>query len=202
MKTNGFLSANLYALGNQQSRSVDPPAPPGPTLTDFYAPDIDRHSSGLNCFLFDHTRALLAMDPEVPSLQSKLDRADELTDSESDEENGYVSLRPSLTLVKDILKKTPPPEPVEAPPDTGGKKGGKAAVGKDAKAVSGKTVPVVAPIEAPLTSDTVGTDAFSVLNDEDRKAEQVELLRDRKILDLENQILKDRQQIMNDASKR
>ena len=43
----GFLSANVYLLGSQESRNRDAaPAVPGPTLSNVYKPDSDRHASG------------------------------------------------------------------------------------------------------------------------------------------------------------
>lgn len=196
----------MYALGRQESRSVDPSAAPGPTLVDYYLPDIDLHASGLNCFFFDHTRGLTAIDPDLPSLQHKLDKADQLTDSESDDDDGYVGVRPSNKVVKEILAKVPPPPEPVVEPDAGKKGGakGKAAAAPPAKAAAPPAAAPVKPVEVapPMTSDTLGTDAFSALNDEDRKSEQVELLRDRKILDMESQLLKDRQRVWDESARR
>lgn len=56
---------------------------------------------------------------------------------------------------------------------------------------------------APLTADTVQSEAFStLLEDGQRREEQVELLRDRKTLDLESTILKARKAKMDEFAKK
>jgi hypothetical protein len=64
----GFQSANIYLLANQESRNRDPPPPPGPTLSDYYLPQADRHRSGLGCFAKDHLREH-EWDADVAALQ-------------------------------------------------------------------------------------------------------------------------------------
>lgn len=174
-------------LGNYESRNRNPPPPPGPTLsTDFYLLDTDRHASGLSCFARDHLRGTSEWDPDVAPLQRKQDKEDYLTDSESDEEEDdpeYAkSIRPSMDKVRKILR---PPKNTEETVDTTAKNKSK---GKAAVATS------PAP---PLTNDTIGSEGFGlsehdVLEEGQRKEEQVELLRDRKTLDLESTISKAR----------
>jgi len=166
----GFLSANIYLLGNQESRNRDAPPAPGPTLSDYYLPDGDRHRSGLGCFARDHLRGDLEWDADVAPLQSKQDKRDYLTDSESDSEEGYANLKPSLHRARKLLQPPPPKEEPVVP------------AGKSKK---GEPAPV------PVTIAVEEDDSF-VLGEEQRKEEQVELLRDRKTLDLESTILRAR----------
>ena len=196
----GFQSANIYLLGGQESRNRDPPPPSGPNLSsDYYAPDNDRHRSGLSCYAHDHLRGALEHDGDVAPLQQTQDRRDYLTDSESDDEGGYGDFRPSLERVRRILH---PPSavtkaPEAAPAPTKG--------GKDAKKGGAAPAPVAAAATpaAPLTADTVQTDAFSTLLEEgQRKEEQVELLRDRKTLDLESTILRARKTKLDEFAKK
>ena len=176
LSTPGFLSAHTYVLGSYASRIRDKLPPPGPTITNFYMPDQDRHPSGLFCFAQDHTRGTKDPDPEMAPLQSRLAREDYLTDSESDDEDGYASEVVTLSNVRALLRahKPPPKEvPVEekAKPAKGGKKGAKAPVPEP------KVEP---PPEVEVKEDE---DAFSVLDEDKKKHEQVELIRDRKMLD-------------------
>jgi hypothetical protein len=135
----GFLSANAYLLGNQESRNRDPPPPSGPTLSvDYYLPDQDRHRSGLHCYANDHLRGTTEHDPDIPPLQRALDRKDYLTDSESDNEDGYGDFKPTLERVRKILVPPAPAKVEEAAAPAG--KGG-----KDAK----KGAPAAAPAPAP-----------------------------------------------------
>eukprot|EP01034_Spumella_vulgaris_P029722 gene29722-36814_t len=193
----GFLSANLYLLGGQESRNNDPPPPPGPTLSDYYLPDGDRHRSGLLCYANDHLRGPVERDRDLAPLQSKQDKADYLTDSESDEEDGYGEVRPSIARVKQILR--PPAQKEEvAVPDP------KAAKGKaPPPAKKGAPTPAAAPVAVaatPMTSDT--QEGFGALEDEQRREEQVELLRDRKTLDLESTWSRARKQQFDAITKR
>lgn len=188
----GFSSAHSFLLGAYEMRTrQEPPAASGPTLTDFYCPDIDRHRSGLNCFTKDHQRTLTSRDPEILPTTDILDDEDILSDSESDDENAYkkaynvdngvnqVMEKPSLAAARQILRATLPVE--EPPSPTGkGKKGAPAFVEK-ATENTGNT--------------TAGSTAESfTLNDSDRRNDQVELMRDRKILDMEILFKKRRQQ--------
>ena len=135
----GFSSANIYLLSNQESRNRDAPPPSGPNLsTDYYLPDEDRHRSGLSCFSRDHRRSAAERDPEVPPLQQALDKKDYLTDSESDNEDGYGDFKPSVQRVRKILQPPPPAKVEEAAVPAG--KGG-----KDAKKGKGAPAPAPAP---------------------------------------------------------
>ena len=79
-------------------------------LSDFYLPDNDRHASGLTCYAVDHLRAPLERDKEIRSLQIKQDKHDYLTDSESDNEDGYGDFKPTMARVKKLLEPPPPPK--------------------------------------------------------------------------------------------
>ena len=176
----GFLSTNIYLLGSQESRNRDDPPPPGPTLTDYFNPDTDRHLSGLNCYARDHLRGPLEKDPDIAPLQTRQDKADYLTDSESDNEDGYTNFKPTMERVRKILH--PPPKKVEPVVVDPKAKGGKAA-----PAPAAKPAAAAAPVTpAPTTLDTNDHEGFSLLGADQKKEEQVELLRDRKTLDLES----------------
>jgi hypothetical protein len=175
----GFLSAHTYILGSYASRIRDPPPPPGPTITNFYMPDQDRHCSGLFCFANDHTRATMDPDPEMAPLQSRLAREDYLTDSESDDEDGYVSEVVTLTQVRALLQAHKPAADEEGEEDhSKGAKGAK----KGAKTEPPKSKAEVE-VQEPPESKVEDDDAFSTLGDDKKKHDQVELIRDRKMLD-------------------
>jgi hypothetical protein len=124
------------------------------------------------------------------------DKRDYLTDSESDNEDGYGDFKPSIARVRKLLK-PPPPKVEEAPAPTG--KGGKA----DPKKAAPAPAAAPAPTPAPLTSDTMQSEAFSTMLEEgQRREEQVELLRDRKTLDLESTILKARKVKFDEFAKK
>jgi hypothetical protein len=124
------------------------------------------------------------------------DKKDYLTDSESDNEDGYGDFKPSIARVRKLLK-PPPPKVEEAPAPTG--KGGKA----DPKKAAPAPAAAAAPTPAPLTSDTMQSEAFSTMLEEgQRREEQVELLRDRKTLDLESTILKARKVKFDEFAKK
>ena len=105
----GFSSAHAYLLGSLETRCTEAPSsgrpvpPPGPTLTDYYRPDIDRHHSGLYCFRQDHLRSLTEHDPDYTPLQHRQDRGDLLTDSESDDDDKYIAPKPSMKRVRTLL---------------------------------------------------------------------------------------------------
>lgn len=118
----GFLAANTYLLGAQDSRNKAPPQPfAGPTISSGYFPDTDRHASGLCCYSSDHLRGLTEKDGDIAPLQQKQDKQDCLTDSESDNEEVYHSShsKPSMARVKAILT-APPPKPKEEPAPAAG----------------------------------------------------------------------------------
>ena len=53
-----------------------------------------------------------------------------------------------------------------------------------------------------MTNETLRSEAFSVLEEGQRREEQVELLRDRKTLDLESTILRARKSKMDEFAKK
>lgn len=106
----GFLSANIYLLGNAESRNADPDPQPTPVLSDYHLLDNDRHASGLGCYSKDHLRAPLEKDAEIKPLQRAQDKKDYLTDSESDNEDGYGDFKPTMEKVKKLLVPPPPPK--------------------------------------------------------------------------------------------
>ena len=168
----GFLSAQTYLLGSYTGQNGGKIPPPGPTISNFYTPDQDRHISGLFCCANDHRRGTMDPDPEVAPLQSRLAREDYLTDSESDDDEAYPEEVVSLDSVRSLLKSRQPKkeEEVEDPKGKGGKKSGKA--------------PVPEPNVEVLPDSTADEeDAFSLLDDDKKKHHQVELIRDRKMLD-------------------
>ena len=183
----GFSSAQAYLLGGLESRCTEAghhPAP-GPTLVDSYRPDLDRHHSGLFCFRRDHLRSLTATDLDYGPLQQRQDRGDHLTDSESDDEDKYVAPKPTLKRVRALLSGAAAATGAAARPISAAK-GKAASPGKDA---------VVAAAAAAVTNP--GADGGGGGDDDvDPRAvaaaEQVELLRDRKVLEMEGALLKAR----------
>ena len=198
LQVHGFTSAHVYLLGSHETSSVDPPPPPGPTLVDQFIQDVDRHASGLFCFSRDHSRSLTEYDPDLGPLQSKNDSADHLTDSESDNEDGYAVVNPTIFRARSIVH--PPPKSEPDPVPAADPKGAKGALTKGGKLPIPVAVPE--PVAAPATNDTLGTDAFSLLDESQRKREQVELLRDRKILDQESSIRKQKYQRINEVQNK
>ena len=71
---------------------------------------------GLTCYSSDHLRGLLEKDGDVGALQTHQSKQDCLTDSESDNEDGYSGpdRKPSMGRVRKILT-APPPPPKEEP---------------------------------------------------------------------------------------
>ena len=207
----GFLSTNVYLMAAYETRDsniprdVLPLPPPGPTLIDFYFPDHDRHVSGLNCFAVDHTRALYDDDADVKELQTKQDPLDHLTDSESDDDDAYAGPRPSMTRVKQALAAPPapviplavnaPPPAAAAEPPAKSAPAGKQK-GAPAAAVPEKAAEAVVPKSKMDPAEELQVDL------EERNNEQVELLRDRKILEMESYLLKLRQKDADDIAKK
>ena len=193
----GFSSAHRYLFGGHEMRSgLDPPSASGPTLTDFYCPDSDRHRSGLNCFSRDHERTLISRDPDVPPATEELEREDILTDSESDDEDAYKQKYvvdastatteevPSLAAARLILRGE---SLVKKEPDL-------SAATKNNKAkVNIETT-------GPPTNDS--TDESFHLKEADRRTDQVELIRDRKILDMENVFKRQREKNADEITER
>lgn len=195
-KNPGFSSAGVYLMGAYETRDSNiskdmlPPPAPGPTLIDFYFPDHDRHVSGLNCFEVDHYRGLHDPDSDVRQLQMRQDAADHLTDSESDEEDAYDMPKPTIHKIRQLLN-----EKEEAPPvvaDAGKQKSTISVAPKQESQAS---------IAMSVQGDvSVGADDESLIDDSVH--EQVELLRDRKILDMESYLLKLRQKRAEDVASR
>ena len=185
----GFSSAHIYLLGSLEScctRSSGPGPPrpaPGPTLTDCYRPDTDRHHSGLFCFRRDHLRSLTAVDLDYGPLQHRQDRADLLTDSESDDDDKYMAPKPTMKRVRALLissrknSAVGTPIPTKSRPISAAKGAGKPpSPGKDAVAAGA--------LSSALAGDADDNDPSATV------AEQVELMRDRKTLELESALLK------------
>lgn len=189
----GFQSINEYLLAAHESVYSSKPPNPGPTISDNYFPDDDRHFSGLICFAKDHCRGVVEKDVEITPLQTKQDKADYLTDSESDNDDDYHSSKPSTEHLKSILN--PPKKIVEdnvdMKKDKKDKKGKKDTKGEQSKANENVKV-----------DQSFEDDAFSVLHEDQRKEEQVELLRDRMTLDLEGSVWKGRKANFDDVSHR
>mmetsp|Transcript_14133 Transcript_14133/g.19328 ORF Transcript_14133/g.19328 Transcript_14133/m.19328 type:complete len:834 (-) Transcript_14133:1368-3869(-) len=199
----GFSSANMYLLGGQESRNRDPfPAAAGPTITSLYSPDSDRHTSGLCCYSEDHLRGLAERDADVGPLQSKQDKQDCLTDSESDNEDAYAAGgRPDMQKVRKLLSAplvAPPPVKEDAAPAAAGGKAGKAPPAKGAKPAAAP--PVAVKVEVPPAASSAEEEAFSPLKDSQRRDEQVELMRDRKALELESTFWNERKKRENDVA--
>ena len=169
--------------------------PMGLTLSHFFMPDLDRHQSGLHCLKADHCRALTDPDPEVAPLQNRQAKADCLTDSESDEDEKYTVPVPSMRTVRKLLsgkllRKVPVTGAVIEEKTNVGKnaKAGKGTKAKSATATAAATV--VAPVAALVTLPPEDIDDASDIDD--KKSEQVELMRDRKILELNSCLSSDR----------
>eukprot|EP01039_Chlorochromonas_danica_P010230 gene10230-11324_t len=189
----GFGAANEYLLGGIDSlQRLEPSQLPecGPTLIDYYLPNHDRHVSGLNVFEHDDQRDLLTWDRDIRPLQATLDKEDLLTDSESDEDEAYVVEKPTMKMVKALL--AAPVVREEEKVDPKAKKDPK----KDAKAKD-KAPPAKPETKEPpkptLPEPSVADDGSeALLGEHERREEQVELLRDRKLLDLSSTVLRSR----------
>lgn len=114
MSGNTFKSVNRYLLGAHESLSKAKVPPPGPTLSDYYLPDDDRHKSGFSCWQqHDHFRAVWEKDTDVAPLQRQQDKADYLTDSESDDDEAYPDPPPTMKRVRKLLKPAATEEELE-----------------------------------------------------------------------------------------
>jgi len=83
-----------------------------------------------------------------------------------------------MEVARKILSAPRPIEVLEAAPPVKGKAA--------AKAPPTKAVSVATPVpEPPATAETLNSEAFSRLEESEKKRDQVELMRDRKILDVE-----------------
>jgi hypothetical protein len=230
----GFSSAHRYLLGGHERRTGrEPPSASGPTLTDFYCPDTDRHASGLHCFTRDHERSLTSRDPEIPAATSSLEREDILTDSESDDEDAYKkaypaaesqsgdrgsgdrgsdrgSEKPSLAAARLVLRAAPAPAADAAPLSPRAAAAAKAAAAKTPTPTAAATAAAAtaaaaaaAAAETPGGAQTANSTAESfTLKDSDRRTDQVELMRDRKILDMENIIKMQREKNADEITER
>lgn len=223
----GYLCAHYYLLGGAESRWRPAPSipysssshqgggvstaaadedpddrlsfpPMGPLLSDYYQPDHDRHVSGLNCFARDHTRDVTEWDADVARLQHTQDASDKLTDSESDHDDDfyYEALKPSVRKVRDLLH---PPKPVVA--DVAPAKGDKNAKGGKAPA------PAAAAPTTKDDNDGAHEDSFLMDGEIDasghqKNEAQVELLRDRKTLDLESTVWRSRKDVLDGIYRR
>jgi hypothetical protein len=134
----------------------------------------------------------------VAELAREQEKEDELTDSESDDEEAYrrpyvtgagnsaggsassAHQRPSMASVRHMLRAPPA---VVAPPVSPRTAAAVAKGGKPAAAAPAAAAAAPAPA-APGTNDSTAAESFK-LSDSDRRADQVELMRDRKILDME-----------------
>lgn len=150
------------------------------TLSHLYLPDLDRHPSGLQCLKNDHLRTLTGADQDIAPLQYKQAKADCLTDSESDEEDKYTAPIPSLRSARSLLagkftrKKVVVGAVVEEKVVT---KGGKGAKGSKAK-------PSAAAVATPVMQ-AVEDSVDDAAEEDEMNGEQVELMRDRKMIELE-----------------
>lgn len=175
---------------------------PGPTLIDFYFPDHDRHVSGLNCYEFDHYRGLYDHDDDIKPLQYRQDPEDHLTDSESDEDDAYNLPKPTISHIRKILNKqlntnsTITSEPISPP----GKMKGKELISSPPPTTTISNVQHATSTNISLLSPNDIPDTENI--NEDSINEQVELLRDRKILDMESYLIKLRQKTAEDIATR
>lgn len=204
-KAPGFASVNTYLLGGMESVSsaatvIDSSGsnipPMGLTLSHFFMPDLDRHQSGLHCLKADHLRALTDPDPEVGPLQNRQAKADCLTDSESDEDEKYAVPVPSMRTVKKLLSgKLSRKVPVTgAAIEEKTNVGKNAKAGKGTKAKSAATAAAAAVVVAPVAAVVLlpPEDIEDASDIDDKKSEQVDLMRDRKILELNSCLSSDR----------
>jgi hypothetical protein len=118
------------------------------------------------CFSRDHLRSLVEDDADIAPLQVAQDKGDVLTDSESDDDDGYVAERPSITKAKKIFRDATSLEQQA-----------------DDAADAGASLDI-----------SMESDGFGLLSPTKRREEQVELMRDRKTLELEASLLRIRQQ--------
>jgi len=121
---------------------------------------------GLSCYANDHHRSATEWDHDITKLQHRQDKRDELTDSESDTEDGYGDYKPSMERVRMLLK-PPPPRIIE--PVVDNSKGKKSTnKGKDAssspppKAANNSTTANNKIPQAVVNLDTT-LDTYSVL---------------------------------------
>jgi hypothetical protein len=90
------------------------------------------------------------------------DTGDVLTDSESDDDDGFVADRPSIQWARRIFR-------------------------------DGTILPAGGNLTSTALDTSIDSDGFGALSPTKRREEQVELLRDRKMLDLESSLLRLRQ---------
>jgi len=182
IREGSFLAANVYLLGGLETRNVDAPPPPGPTLSNTYLVSNDRHASGLTTFAVDHMRSIDDGDADIAPLQFRQDKQDELTDSESDDEEAYASKIPvpSLATARKIVRSAEFIAEAEA---------AEAAAREE--------------LENELdASVTDASNRNQKAIDAEHPSVQVELLRDRKILELESSLKKTRHDRMTALAKR
>lgn len=90
-----------------------------PTISRVFLPDTDRHKSGLYCYENDHLRLPFESDPDLPDVKrGVVDKEDVLTDSESDDDDAYPTIRPSIARNRTMWRS--PSISDEAKPDAEG----------------------------------------------------------------------------------
>lgn len=184
IREGGFLAANIYLLGGVETRNVDAPPPPGPTLSNTYLVSNDRHVSGLTTFAADHMRSIDDGDADIAPLQLRQDKLDELTDSESDDEDAYASkiAVPSMAGARKIVRSAEFIAEAEA---------AEAAAREELENA----------MDGSVADGGAGGSSQKALDAEHPNV-QVELLRDRKILELESTLKKARQDRMSALATR
>lgn len=126
------------------------------------------------------------MDPDIDPIQTKQEREDVLTDSESDDEDRYSSPPPSMVMVRILLRQRIPDDTLAVEKESAKVKGGRKAEKVDKSKEKGKFAENLTHITNPTENLDI---AFSALGDEEIKEDQVESLRDRKTLELESHLL-------------
>jgi hypothetical protein len=148
----------------------------------------------------DHLRSLTGTDLDFTPLQVSQSSDDRLTDSESDDDEKYDEEKPSIAKVRKMLRsyakeeeKTVEVAPVN-PKDKGAKGGGGAK--------SARKEEIAAAQSPPPSKAESDAEAFGLGGDPNKVDTQVELLRDRKILDLASELIKRNQKNASDISER
>ena len=132
-------------------------------------------------------------------MQSTQAKQDVLTDSESDDEQGYTTAKPSIEKARSIVK--PSVQELEAAAAAvAAPIAGKGAAGKTAVPVA-PAVTATTPTPHSIGGGGAG-EAFGRLSAGQRREEQVELLRDRKTLDMETVMSQMRKDRMDAVAKR
>lgn len=146
----------------------------------------DRHRSGMSCFVRDHTRSAEEIDPDLLPLQSAPDKRDMLTDSESDDEDVYIHDPPSINLIRNIL----------------GREGAENLNSNSPSRHHHGYRDGMLPTPLSMATGLHETSAFEGASNGERSEDQVELLRDRKTLDMESTLARNRQNQTECISKK